>query len=144
MQVISVLLKTTESMSEQLYWLRYVLDIEKWVWECQKGQQCNTPQPKPQVPLETIKATCPFEKISWDIMGLLPTCSKGTSTSWLWLTSLLKISVTSKTFSKFCWSLALQSTVTESLATVYLMNLFVSMEYSHAFTVTKEQTWQLK
>ena len=56
--------KTTESMKERFYWPGYELDIKKWVRECQQCQQRNAPQPKPQAPLGTIKATRPFEKIS--------------------------------------------------------------------------------
>ena len=69
--------KTTESVKEQFYWPGYEQEIEKWVRECQQCQRRNTPQPKPQAPLGTIRANCPFEKILWDIMGLLPTSSKG-------------------------------------------------------------------
>lgn len=65
------LCKTTGCVKEQFYWPGHELDIEKWVRECQRCEQRNAPQPKPQAPLRTIKATRPFEKISWDIMGHL-------------------------------------------------------------------------
>ena len=68
--------KTTERVKEQFYWPGYEQDIEMWVRDCQECQQRNTPQPKPQAPLWTMKAKCPFEKISWDIMGPLPTLVK--------------------------------------------------------------------
>ena len=69
--------KKTESIKEQFYWPAYELDIQKWVQGCQKCHQRNAPQLKLQAPLGTIKATQPFEKISWDIMGPLPTSSQG-------------------------------------------------------------------
>ena len=41
---------------------------------CQKR---NQPQPLPRAPLGTIRASYPFENISWDIMGPLPVTDKG-------------------------------------------------------------------
>ena len=63
-------------------------------------------QPNPQAPLGTIKATRPFEKISWDIMGPLPTSSKGKK----------YILVVTDVFSKWVEAFALRSTDTETLA----------------------------
>ena len=57
------------------------------------------------MPLGTIKATRPFEKISWDIIGSLPTSSKGKK----------YILVVTDIFSKW---VAFQTTDTETLATV--------------------------
>ena len=55
--------KTTEGMKQRFYWPGYELDIKKWILECQQCQQRNIPQPKPQAPLGTIKATHPFKNI---------------------------------------------------------------------------------
>ena len=104
--------KTTESIKEQFYQLAYELGIEKWVQECKQFQQCNAPQPKLQVPLETFKATCPIEKIFWDIMGPLPTSSKGKK----------YILVVTDIFNKWVEPFAFQST--ETMATV-LVNKIV-------------------
>ena len=35
--------------------------------------------PKSQAPLRTINTDYPFQKLSWDIMGPLPTCMRGHS-----------------------------------------------------------------
>ena len=100
--------KTTESVKERFYWPGYEQEIEKWVRECQQCQQHNAPQPKPQAPLGTIRANRPFEKVSWDIMGPLPTSSKGKK----------YILVVTDIFSKWVEAFALHSTDTETLATV--------------------------
>ena len=41
------------------------------------GSERNPPQHQPNAPLGTMKATYPFEKVSWDIMGPLPTSESG-------------------------------------------------------------------
>ena len=69
--------RTVELVKERFYWPGYESDIENWVRKCQQCQQLNPPQPFPQAPLGTIKATRPFEKLSWDVMGLLPITSRG-------------------------------------------------------------------
>ena len=80
-------------------------DIEKWIRECEQCQQSN---PVPRAPLGTIKANCPFEKISWDIMGPLPTSSKGKK----------YILVVTDIFSKWVEAFPLGFTDTETLARV--------------------------
>ena len=69
--------RTVELVKERLYWPGYESDIENWVSECQQCQQGNPPHPLPQAPLGIIKATCPFEKLSWDIMDPLLITSRG-------------------------------------------------------------------
>ena len=69
--------KTLEKVIEWFYWPGYDLDVENWVCSCQSCQKRNPPQPAPQAPMGTIQARHPFEKISWDIMGPLPTSSRG-------------------------------------------------------------------
>jgi len=69
--------KTLEKVKERFYWPGYEADVENWVRSCQSCQKRNPPQPAPQAPMGTIQAHHPFEKISWDIMGPLPTSSKG-------------------------------------------------------------------
>jgi len=68
--------KTTEKVKERFYWPDYEQDIENWVHAYQSCQKHNPPQPTPKVPMGTIKAHHPFEKISWEIMGLLPASSR--------------------------------------------------------------------
>ena len=45
-----------------------------WIKEC---QQCNPQKPQQHAPLGTITASYPFEKVSWDIVGPLPTTAAG-------------------------------------------------------------------
>ena len=47
------------------------------VRECGQCQKRNPAQSQPNAPLGTNKATYPFEKVSWDIMGPLPTSKSG-------------------------------------------------------------------
>lgn len=47
------------------------------VRKCKQCQKRNPPEPQPNAPLGTISATYPFEKVSWDIMGPLPTSKSG-------------------------------------------------------------------
>ena len=60
--------KTVEKVKERFYWPGYEKDVAKWISECQPCQQRNAPQPAQLAPLGTVKATAPFEKISWDII----------------------------------------------------------------------------
>ena len=119
--------KTTESVKERFYWPGYELDIELWVRECLQFQQHNAPQPTPKAPLETIKANHSFEKVSWDIMGPLPTSSKGKK----------YILVVTDIFSKWVEAFALRSTDTETLATVLVNE--VICRYGVPSTVHSDQ-----
>ena len=66
-----------ERVRRRYYWPGYESDIERWIRECEQCQKRNNPQPLPQAPLDTISASYPFEKISWDIMGPLPVTEIG-------------------------------------------------------------------
>ena len=68
---------TMEKVRQRFYWPGYEADVEHWVRDCELCQKRNQPQPLPRVPLGTIRASYPFEKISWDIMGPLPVTNKG-------------------------------------------------------------------
>ena len=70
-------MKTIEKVRERFYWPGYESAVERWVKECPACQQRNPPQPHPKAPLGTISASYPFEKVSWDIMGPLPTSESG-------------------------------------------------------------------
>ena len=69
--------KTMGKVKERFYWPGYEHDVELHVQEWGKCQRRNPPQPQPTAPLGTIKATHPLEKVSWDIMGPLPTTKSG-------------------------------------------------------------------
>ena len=69
--------KTTENIKARFYWPGYEKDTQTWISSCQQCQRHNPPQPDRRAPLGTIKTSHPFEKLSWDIMGPLPTSSKG-------------------------------------------------------------------
>ena len=69
--------KTLERLKTRYYWPGYEQDTVQWVKQCEQCQKRNPPQPNPVAPLGTITATRPFEKLSWDIMGPLPTSSQG-------------------------------------------------------------------
>ena len=66
-----------DAVKTRFYWPGYETDVEKWVKCCDKCQKRNPPQPHIPAPLGTIKATRPFERISWDIMGPLPVTPRG-------------------------------------------------------------------
>ena len=69
--------RTKEKVKERFYWPEYEADIEHWVHDCQMCQKRNPPQPQPLAPLGTIKCSHPFDVISWDIMGPLPSSTRG-------------------------------------------------------------------
>ena len=69
--------RTMENVRQRFYWPGYETDVEHWVRDCELCQKRNQPQPLPRAPLGTIRASYPFEKISWDIMGPLPVTNKG-------------------------------------------------------------------
>ena len=100
--------KTSEKIKERFYWPGYEEDIVNWVHSCQTCQKRNPPQPSPQAPLGTIKAHRPFEKVSWDIMGPLPTTSRGCK----------YILVITDMFSKWVEAFPLRVTDSETLAKV--------------------------
>lgn len=58
-------------------WPGYEGDVERWIKWCDECQKHNQPQHALQASLETIQATYPFEKISWDIMGPLLVTPRG-------------------------------------------------------------------
>ena len=100
--------RTTEKVKERFYWPGYEADIERWVKECQQCQKHNPPQPQPRAPLGLIKCGYPFDVISWDIMGPLPTSTKGNK----------YILVVTDLFSKWVEAFPLVATDSETLASV--------------------------
>ena len=102
--------RTTEKVKERFYWPGYEADIERWVkdQECQQCQKHNPPQPQPRAPLSLIKCGYPFDVISWDIMGPLPTSTKGNK----------YILVVTDLFSKWVEAFPLVATDSETLASV--------------------------
>ena len=69
--------KTLDVIKTRFYWPGYEGDVERWIKQCDECQKCNQLQRALQAPLETIQATYPFEKISWDIMGPLLVTPRG-------------------------------------------------------------------
>ena len=100
--------KTTSKIRERFYWRGYKQDIETYIRECEQCQRRNPPNPRPIAPLGTIKTTEPFEKISWDIMGPLPTSEQGNK----------YIVVVTDLFSKWVEAFAIRDTTSTTLATV--------------------------
>ena len=100
--------KTLEKVKERFYWPDYERDIATWIQECQECQKRNQPQPAQQAPLETLTSNYPFKMLSWDIMGPLPVTSNGNK----------YILVVTDIFSKWVEAFAIQSTDTETLATL--------------------------
>ena len=100
--------KTTESVKQRFYWPGYESDIEMWIKECQQCQQRNPQQPRQHAPLGTITASHPFQKVSWDIMGPLPTTAAGNK----------YILVVTDIFSKWTEAFPLHSTDSATLATI--------------------------
>ena len=69
--------RTTDCVKTRFYWPGYEADIAQWVLQCEACQRRNPPVVTPCAPLGTLEASYPFERISWDIMGPLPTTEKG-------------------------------------------------------------------
>ena len=100
--------KTTESIKQRFYWPGYESDIEMYVKECQQCQQHNPWQSHQHAPLGTITASYPFEKVSWDLMGPLPTTSAGNK----------YVLVITDIFSKWTEAFPVSSTDSATLATI--------------------------
>ena len=80
--------KTLEKVRERFYWPSYEVEVNQWVRECQECQRKNSPQPLPQAELETIKATCPFQKLYHGIsQDHYQSPTVATNTSWSLLIS---------------------------------------------------------
>ena len=100
--------KTTESIKQRFYWPGYESNIEIYVKECPQCQQRNPRQSHQHAPLGTITASYPFEKVSWDLMGPLPTTSAGNK----------YILVITDIFSKWTEAFPVSSTDSATLATI--------------------------
>ena len=100
--------KTLAKVKERFYWTGYESEVERCVRECGQCQKRNHPQPQPKAPLGTIKASHPFENISWDIMGPLPTTESGNK----------YVLVVTDLFTKWVEAFPLRETSSSTLATV--------------------------
>ena len=100
--------KTLQKIKERFYWPGYESDTATWIQECQACQKRNQPQPAQQAPLEAVTSNRPFKKLSWDIMGPLPVTSNGNK----------YMVVITDIFSKWVEAFPIQSTDTETLATL--------------------------
>ena len=69
--------KTLRKLRERFYWPSCDIDVKNAIQQCVRCQRRNNPVPKQHTPIGTIKSNNPFEKLSWDIMGPLPTSSCG-------------------------------------------------------------------
>ena len=95
-------------MKERFYWPGYENDIEVYVRECMQCQTRNPPHLQPSAPLGTVRANQPLEKISWDIMGPLPTTDQGHK----------NILVVTDLFTKWVEAFPLRDITSTTLATV--------------------------
>ena len=100
--------KTLEKIKERYYWPGYQQDTEKWIRECDECQRRNPPPQKPRAPLGTLSAKRPFEKITWDIMGPLPTSARGN----------VYILMVTDVFTKWVEAFPLRDTVATNLARI--------------------------
>jgi len=102
--------KTLGYVKTRFYWPGYEQAVESWVKQCDQCQRRNPPLPNPPAPLGTITSSRPFEKLSWDIMGPLPTSSQGNK----------YILVITDLFTKWVEAFSLKDVTANSLATVML------------------------
>ena len=114
--------RTTGSVKTRFYWPGYDTDISQWVLSCQECQQRNSPAIKPRAPLGTLQASYPFEHLSWDIMGPLPTSEKGNRF----------ILVVTDIFTKWVEAFPLQNTLSTTLANILVICRYGVPSYLHS------------
>ena len=102
--------KTFQKVRERFFWPGYERDIREEVEKCEACQRRNNPVPQPRAPLGTINSNYPFQKISWDVMGPLPTTLKGSK----------YILVITDLFTKWTEAFPLITTDSNALATVLI------------------------
>ena len=102
--------KTFQKVRERFFWPGYERDIREEVEKCEAFQRRNHLVPQPRAPLGTINSNYPFQKISWDIMGPLPTTLKGNK----------YILVITDLFTKWTEAFPLITTDSNTLATVLI------------------------
>ena len=100
--------KTIAKIKERYYWPGYQEDAKKWIQECDECQRRNPPTHNPRAPLGTLVANRPFEKVTWDIMGPLPTSSRGNA----------YILIVTDVFTKWVEAFPLRNTIATTLARV--------------------------
>ena len=100
--------KTLGKVKERFYWPRYESDTEAYIRACRQCQTRNPPYPQPKAPMGTVRATRPFEKVSWDIMGPLPASEQGHK----------YILVVTDLFTKWVEAFPLHDTTSTTLASV--------------------------
>ena len=119
-----------KTIKQRFYWPGYESDFETYVKECRQCQQHNPRQSHQHAPLGTITASYPFEKVSWDLMGPLPTTSAGNK----------YILVITDIFSKWTEAFPVSSTDSATLATILINEVVCRHRVPTIYsTVTKVQ-----
>ena len=122
--------KTLGYVKTRFYWPGYEQTVESWVKQCDKCQRRNPPQPNPPAPLGTISSSRPFEKLSWNIMGPLPTSSQGNK----------YILVITDLFTKWVEAFLLKDVMANTLATIMLNEVVCRYGAPTCITVIRGKT----
>lgn len=69
--------KLLDRVRSRFYWPGWTQDVKEWCRSCHDCASNKLTGPAPRAPLQTTRATRPFEQIALDILGPLPCTDKG-------------------------------------------------------------------